>query len=189
MGYKVGRLKMHKRWYRVQVEWDPERAGSGSEGGSHGCLRHLQDDIGRTHRSAASSILLLPKGTSYHTQTHTHRPSPYSNVALPGRTHPQLLIGCWTPAVLPLLPSRQDSAWKQSGCAATGHCCSAVQLWTTSLFEETSSSQGKIKHHDNTQRWFNGAWRYVVEVIILPTPHSDQIFTKLMFTVFKPREI
>lgn len=39
------------------------------------------------HRSAASSILLLPKGTSYLTRTHAHthkiQPAP-GNVAVPG---------------------------------------------------------------------------------------------------------
>lgn len=44
------------------VGW--ELSGRDSKEGSHACLRHLQDDIGRTQGSAASSVLLLPKGTS-----------------------------------------------------------------------------------------------------------------------------
>lgn len=108
-------------------------------GGWGGGLRHLQDDIGRTHRSAASSILELPKGTSYLSLTHTlcmflSRNNISTHPPAVATTHTRRYTasprqrGCtWpnTPAAsdwlqkasnTPPLPSQRDSAWKQRGC-------------------------------------------------------------------------
>lgn len=125
---------MHKRWYRAEAEWDPVSEWPGSERlwereaammayvtfrmtlpGHTGPLPHQFYCCSRGHHITQS-------------HTHTGTATASGNVALPGRTHPEPLIGCWKPAALPLLPSRQDSAWKQSDCATTtGHCCSAAQ--------------------------------------------------------------
>ena len=207
MMQRGGWLKTRDRWYRVQVEWEPVSEWWERERGGHVCLRHLQDDIGRTHRSAASSILPLPKGTSYHTlslsfflslhvsfslahistpsssstHTHTHlRPAP-GDVALPGRTHPQPPIGCWKPATLPLLPSQRDSAWKQRGCctvSTTGHCCSAALI----PHHPVKTTSDRLSN-DNIHERLNSTWEWVCD---WGRGANGEVFSVLTFVRHSP---
>ncbi len=156
------------------------------ERGSHGCLRHLQDDIGRTHRSAASSILLLPKGTSYHTHTHslslslthispthththTHTPGPWRR----GSTWPNtpaapdwLLEASNTPPAPQ--PARLCLETERLRCY---HYRPLLQhrsalLWSPSLFQKMSDSLiVKILLNHTVNEWLNRTWWCAIKVI------------------------